>query len=281
MKLVEEIDIRILTKVDELEEVRQLESKIWGKEDSIPTHQTLTAVKNGGMVLGAFVQGTLIAFQYSFPGFNGKTAYLCSHVLGTDPEFRNKGIGEKLKWAQREEALKYGYSLITWTYDPLESINGYLNIGKLGAVSGTYIPNCYGEMEDLLNKGIPTDRFLVEWYIRRDLTDNVSVEGWSMEEAVESSVVQWKVGREGVPIISLIRDTAPQIHKPVLVAIPKNYRQIRSTNLDVAIDWRMKTRQIFTDYFERGWKVTGFKKNINTECPVHFYVLSKTPSSKV
>jgi predicted GNAT superfamily acetyltransferase len=266
----EEIEIRSLYTIEELEEVRRLESKIWGESDSVPTHQTITAVKNGGLVLGAFFNGKLIGFQYSFPGFNGQSIYLCSHILGTDEQFRNKGIGEKLKLAQCEEALKLGYSLITWTYDPLESINGYLNIGKLGGVCSTYIPNCYGEMDDLLNSGIPSDRFLVEWHIGKEK----AVVGNEMDEefVLANSVLQWNLQEKGLPVAS----TAP-LHKGIIkfVPIPKNYRIIRETDLSLATDWRMQTRTVFTELFSQGWQVSGFKKMNSPEIPVNFYILTK------
>lgn len=270
----ENIEIRSLCEVKELEEVRALEAKIWGLDDSIPIHQTLTAVKNGGLVLGAYHNGDLIGFQYSFPGFNGNSIYLCSHVLATVPAFRNKGVGEKLKLVQKEEALKLGYNVITWTYDPLESVNGYLNIGKLGGSCSTYIPNCYGEMEDLLNKGIPSDRFLVRWHIG----EQPSLDNFRNEMSVylisEYSLLQWEVNGEGDPIITYVQSIPEDQRKNVLVPIPKNFRRIRERSLDAAVDWRMKTRDIFTNLFQQGWQVTGFIKNTNLDSPVNFYVLT-------
>ncbi|WP_233522683.1 GNAT family N-acetyltransferase [Peribacillus glennii] len=269
----DEIEIRSLYRIEELEEVRKLEGKIWGAEDSIPTHQTITAVKNGGMVLGAYSGGQLVAFQYSFAGFNGKMPYLCSHILGTDPDFRNKGIGEELKRAQRVEALKLGYSLITWTYDPLESINGYLNIAKLGGVCSTYIPNCYGEMEDLLNSGLPSDRFLVEWHIEKEKTADFNDGELGLDFMLANSLVQWHWDEKELPVPSGILPLPKQ--EPAFVAIPKNFRKIRETSMQAAVEWRMKTRAVFTELFERGWLVTGFHKNSMAEIPVQFYVLSK------
>lgn len=272
MNTSEEIVIRLLREINELEDVRKLESAIWGVHDSIPTHQTITAVKNGGLVLGAYSGDRLVGFQYSFPGFNGRDIYLCSHTLGTDPDYRNKGIGEKLKWAQREEALKLGYSLITWTYDPLEGVNGYLNIGKLGGRCSTYIENCYGEMEDLLNEGIPSDRFLVEWYFGAE--KEIDFSNVSDVDAVEHSVIKWNVNDEGlvVPGEAVIPNDLAQT---TYVPIPKNYRQIRLTDLDAAMNWRMKTRKVFTQLFAQGWEVSGFKRINSPEIPVQFYIVTR------
>ncbi|WP_342615543.1 GNAT family N-acetyltransferase [Peribacillus frigoritolerans] len=275
MTKTQEIAIRSLHRIEELEDVRKLESDIWGENDSIPTHQTITAVKNGGLVLGAYCEEKLIGFQYSFPGFNGQTAYLCSHILGIDEQFRNKGIGEKLKLAQREEALKLGFSLITWTYDPLESINGYLNIAKLGGVCSTYIANCYGEMEDLLNSGIPSDRFLVEWHIGKKETTDSSGRGIPLDFAIENSLIQWETNEMGLPVPSFTLPLPEQNWDTAFVAIPKDFRTIRVTNSQAATEWRMRTRDTFTDLFQQGWEVTDFIKDSMTEIPVQFYVLTR------
>lgn len=275
MKKTEEIEIRSLHLIEELEDVRKLESKIWGEYDSIPTHQTITAVKNGGLVLGAYCGEMLVGFQYSFPGFNGKSAYLCSHMLGIDEQFRNRGIGEKLKLRQREEALKLGYSLITWTYDPLESINAHLNITKLGGVCSTYIVNCYGEMEDLLNSGIPSDRFLVEWHIQQEKATDSRGQVMELDFLLENSLIQWDTNNKGLPFPSSTLPLPEQECDTAIVAIPKNFRTIRETNMEIATEWRMKTRDIFTNLFEQGWQVTDFKKNSMKDIPVQFYVLSR------
>jgi predicted GNAT superfamily acetyltransferase len=271
----DEIEIRSLHDTEELNEVRKLESKIWGEYDSIPTHQTITAVKHGGLVLGAFCKGTLVGFQYSFPGFDGKSVYLCSHVLATDKAYRNLGIGEKLKAAQANEARKLGYSIITWTYDPLESINGYLNIGKLGGLCSTYIENCYGEMADLLNNGIPSDRFQVKWHINHEPRIDSRGESVKLKQALESSLIKWKPLKEGFPAPAGLLPLPDHAENNAFVAIPKNFRMIRETDMDTAMEWRLVTRKVFTELFQHGWKVSGFKKADKPEIPVNLYILTK------
>ncbi len=275
----DEIEIYSLHDIEELNEVRKLESKIWGEADSIPVHQTITAVKNGGIVLGAFYNGELVGFQYSFPGFNGKSVYLCSHILATDKAYRNLGIGEKLKLAQRDEARKLGYAVITWTYDPLESINGYLNIGKLGGRCSNYIENCYGEMEDLLNKGIPTDRFQVEWQIKSNIIHDSRGQDVSLKLALENSLIRWNSSKEGYPAVSELLPVPNRGEDKTFVAIPKDFRSIRERDIETAVEWRMRTRQIFTELFQQGWHITGFKKADKPEIPVHFYILTKNSSA--
>ena len=77
------IDIRELKTMGELAKIGKMERKIW-EMDPIPTHQTLTAVKNVGIMLAAFDEGELIGFSYGFAGFRDGNSYLCSHMLGID-----------------------------------------------------------------------------------------------------------------------------------------------------------------------------------------------------
>jgi predicted GNAT superfamily acetyltransferase len=247
------IDIRNLQTVEELEAVRQLETIIWSMEDSIPVNQTVTAVKNGGFVLGAFANGELIGFQYSFPGFNGKKTYLCSHSLGIHPLYRKLGIGEKLKIAQRETAIQMGYDLITWTYDPLETINSNLNLHKLRAVGTSYLENAYGDMPDNLNNGIPTDRFLVEWWIQNPTNIKKTNLAKNYPMTIKTSILRGFLIPEQI-------DLTPK-NDQLFVPVPGNFQEIKKRNFPLAKAWREKTREIFTHYLTKGWIVTDLVKD--------------------
>ena len=263
-----------LQSINEIKQMKELEEKIWGNLHSIPIHQIITAVKNGGLALGAFSGNKIIGFQYSFPGYDGENIYLCSHMLGVDQPFRNKGIGELLKNLQKKEALKMGYQLITWTYDPLETSNGYLNISKLGGICRSYIENCYGEMNDELNKGIPSDRFYVEWFITKNNNENPHEIPFDPSTAFNSSPIQWRVNNAGL-LIPTLTNLHIENNAPLFVAVPKYFRLIREKNLTIANEWRIMTRHVFKQLFHNGWKVTGFYKNSNDEIPVHLYILRK------
>src|SRR5699024_188214 len=120
----------------EMEAVYELETRIWETE-IVPPHQTITVVRNGGLMLGAYDGEKLIGFSYSFPGFANDERYLCSHMLGIHPDYRSRGIGRQLKEVQLKTARSMGYKKITWTFDPLETRNAYLNLSKLRGISNT------------------------------------------------------------------------------------------------------------------------------------------------
>ncbi|MDQ5850812.1 MAG: hypothetical protein M3380_01845, partial [Chloroflexota bacterium] len=165
-----EIVVRHLEAIDEVRRVEALQREIWqmpGDREVVPLHLLVTAQKNGGLLLGAFSGEELAGFLF---GFLGRTAdgrwKHCSHMLGVLAPYRGRGIGETLKAHQRAFVMEQGLDLITWTYDPLESVNAFLNIGKLGAICRTYLRNVYGDLRDELNRGLPTDRFQVDWWLR-------------------------------------------------------------------------------------------------------------------
>ncbi|GED15863.1 GNAT family N-acetyltransferase [Aneurinibacillus migulanus] len=270
------IEIRMLTKVEEIEPIMELEKVVWKTDVPMPADQMVTAAKHGGMVLGAFLDDRLIGFQYSFAGFDGKQAYLCSHMLGTHPDYRYMKIGEKLKWKQREIALTLGYDRITWTYDPLETANGYLNIHKLGAVCSTYIENCYGNMQDSLNRGISSDRFQVDWHIRSQrVVSRAEGEQQQYNDVPDSLLFDWKQDENGYPVpaaeeVDWGRLEGTTMHLPV----PAQFQQMKKQNKSLAIQWRTMTHHAFTYLFERDWIVTDLIRNEKTT-PVHFYVLHR------
>lgn len=258
--------------------VQELESLVWANDHPIPVHQTATAVKHGGLVLGAFVEDKLIGFQYSFAGFNGHHTYLCSHALGIHPEYRIAGIGEKLKRTQREIAIQKGYDLIVWTYDPLETVNGYLNIKKLGAICSSYEENCYGDMTDVLNMGLPSDRFMVEWWIKEDRT--VQTLGKYQQNLTTGlkakSVLTVKQTTQGIPCPEEVDLTVDDDQVFLQVPVPAKFQLIKDIDLDIAINWRLKTRAVFTHYFQQGWQVFDFIKADSNELnTVHSYVMRK------
>lgn len=228
------IVIRGLVTHDEIFAVEQLQRDAWGVPDVdvVPLHMLITPPRHGGLLLGAFDGERLAGFVFGFLGqtADGRLKH-CSHMAGVHPDYRDQGVGYALKLAQREHVLAQGLDLVTWTFDPLETRNAWLNIHKLGAICHTYIRNLYGPMRAAINAGPPSDRFEVEWWIRS----------------------QWVMDRlQGV--------VAPPSGDHRLIEVPADFQSIKRADMDLALRWRQRTRQAFEDAFAQGFTAVDLVK---------------------
>lgn len=156
--------------LDELRACVALQKEVWNFSDAelIPLRMFVVAQKIGGQAIGAFEGNELVGFVFAIPGARGGRAYLHSHMLAVRSEYRNRGLGRRLKLFQRADALNRGFDLIEWTFDPLEIKNAYLNIEKLGAIARRYNVNQYGITASPLQGGLPTDRLVAEWWLKSE-----------------------------------------------------------------------------------------------------------------
>ncbi|QQE75577.1 hypothetical protein KDJ56_06325 [Brevibacillus composti] len=256
------IIFRKLVEKTDLEKLEELEGAVWSESSVVPLHMTLTIAKFGGLFLGAFDGDNMIGFLYSFPGYTDGELHLCSHMLGFLPAYRKQGLGVQMKWLQRSEALAAGYKRITWTYDPLETVNAYLNLVKLGGVVHRYIPDCYGELADEMNKGLPTDRFLLDWHIasqrvKRYKAGSPSLAGAAAGDDKLPSVLSWKETEGVVRPVDIDLQCAEE---RFWLAVPAHFQQVKQADMEAARAWREATRELFTHYFAQGYVITGLKR---------------------
>jgi predicted GNAT superfamily acetyltransferase len=164
------IHIQPLTTLEHFERCVVLQIEVWGYSDGdvIPRRVFVVAQRIGGQVIGAFDGDTLVGFAMSLPGYRNGKPYLHSHMLAVLPQYRNAGIGRRLKLAQRDDAIARGFDLMEWTFDPLEIRNAHLNIARLGVIVRRYQPDFYGPSSSPLQGGLPTDRLYAEWWLRSD-----------------------------------------------------------------------------------------------------------------
>ena len=286
-----QIKIRILETPEEMSAVEDLQRLVWPscETDIVPAHLLIILAHNNNFVIGAYIQEkkedeeALIGFACGFPGRvkgteSGVFKY-CSHQLGVHPDYRSRGIGFALKRAQWQIARHQGYQRITWTYDPLLSRNGYLNISRLGATCNTYKRDAYGQLRDSLNIGLVTDRFQVDWWLnssrvvqrlkrfsRRclDLGNFLSA-GAKIINPVQKTSRGWPVP----PNIS----TDIYLRPLVLIEIPPDFLALKASDPDLALEWRLHTRALFEDLFVHGSLVTDFVHHPGANSR-SFYVLS-------
>src|SRR5271170_7696558 len=175
-KATGEVTIRKCEALEEIQACFALQKEVWKFSDAdlIPVRMFVVANKIGGQVIGAFVQENeerdgaeeLIGFALAIPGVRNGHCYLHSQMLAVRQEYRNGGLGRRLKLYQREDALARGFELMEWTFDPLEIKNAYLNIEKLGAIARRYSVNQYGITSSPLQGGLPTDRLVADWWMK-------------------------------------------------------------------------------------------------------------------
>jgi len=161
------IQLRNSTDVEEFRACVALQKEVWGFADNelVPLRIFSLAPKIGGQVICAWDGTTLVGFAFSIPGIRNRQTYLHSHMLAVKADYRNSGLGRKLKLFQREDAIAQGYELIEWTFDPLEIKNAYFNLERLGAIARRYNINQYGITSSPLQGFLPTDRLVAEWWL--------------------------------------------------------------------------------------------------------------------
>lgn len=250
------VTIRTMHDATQMRAAERLQQEVWGFEpmEVVPQHVLVTAVRHGGIALGAWRDGRLLAHSFAFRGVDHDgTPVLCSHMLGVTPGARGLGLGVALKWAQRDEALAMGISRIVWTFDPLEHGNARLNTQILGGVTNRYLENVYGEMRDALNAGLPSDRLELVWNLNAPRVLERAAAHASGERAAVPS-------ERGVLLDAGAPDgrlTDPGNAVAVRVSAPRDVQLLRKTNPEAAAAWRMHLRSALTSLFDRGYLLTG------------------------
>jgi predicted GNAT superfamily acetyltransferase len=227
------IEIRLLHDLPQFAGVVELQKVIWGFDaiDLLPMRFMVVLDKVGGHIFGAYDGDRLIAFCFAIPGIKpGPTPYLHSHMLGVLPEYRDSGIGRRLKLRQREDALARGIGLIEWTFDPLELKNAFFNMERLGAIVRRYAENQYGLTASPLHGGLPTDRCTAEWWL------------------------------DSPRVLGILDGARPPVHAVERISFPADIALIRNQDAARAREIQKANAALFQDAFARGLAVTGFER---------------------
>ena len=252
------VTVRSITDAGGFHAVEELQRAVWSMPDLevVPLHQLRAAVSAGGVLLGAFDEhGTLVGFCYGFIGLRDGDLLFYSHMAGVRPGLQDRDIGFLLKRAQRQAALDRGLDRMVWTFDPLQSLNASFNLRKLGVTASRYYVDYYGEMPDAINRGVPSDRLEVDWWLRDPavearLTGDASPRSWPDAPAALVGI------RRGD---TLAPDIAPDLDQPVVrVEVPTTFGDIKTRAPELALSWRMASREVFQHYFAIGYQAVDF-----------------------
>ena len=254
--------LRDLHGLDEFRRVNELEAEIWGgREETVAATVFAASVPRGAVLVGAFEDGDLVGFCYSFPALAHGRLIHWSHMTGVAASHRGRGIGFALKQAQRHRAKGLGIDRVDWTFDPLQAANAHLNLRRLGAIVEHYEVNVYGELVNPLHGGLPTDRFVAQWWL-----DSPTVRNLMDDERppVASS--------DPVPLVNAVReqegwdscDWDARIDASRLrlgVVIPSRFGEMMATVPDVAMRWRLTTRRLFQALFANRYRIVDFARD--------------------
>lgn len=264
MSGTDEILIRALKTPDDMAAAEALQQEVWGSPDRevVPVVELISAATAGGCVAGAFEGEAMVGFVYGIWGLRDARFYHYSRMLAVTKRLRGRGLGLRLKLHQREHTLGRGVNLMRWTYDPLEGPNAALNVGKLGVVADEYIENYYGFKHDALNRGMPTDRFFVKWF----LDDPGTIDRIEGRRPVPPVGVLLETGaplldavarEDGFlePAVRPLAETATGLR----MEIPPDIQAVKASDLDLALRWRLAVREASHAAFDAGFRVEDFR----------------------
>ena len=224
--------IRQVESFAELRAVEEMQKEVWGVPDLdvVPATHLVAVVAAGGVLLGAFDGELLAGFVYGFVAQEDGEIAHHSHMLAVKHAYRNFNLGYKLKLAQREAVLAQNINVITWTFDPLQSLNAYFNFAKLGVIAERYVVNFYGEEATSFLHQTGTDRFWVKWILNSERVIKRLNKDMSLEEPADK----------------------------VLIEIPGDINAVHEESPERAREWRERTRRQFTEAVDAGYVVKDF-----------------------
>ena len=234
----------------------------------------------GAVLIGAYDGDRLAGFVYSFPALRpssenhdattarrhdvqtGAGASHWSHTLGRPSRLPWRGAGARhSSWCSASVCWRSGSTSSSGRTTRFRRSTPTSTSSTLGAVVEEYEENVYGESASPLHGGLPTDRFVCQWWIRKPH-------------------VERRIARDGtgLPIVSHEVAAAPVVNE---TSLDGEWLDCGAARLDAhraenccrhprglhghagrgprrARRWRLHTREIFTHYFRAGYRVVDF-----------------------
>jgi predicted GNAT superfamily acetyltransferase len=219
--------------------------------------------RSGGLVLGAWDDtdptpsflGCLVDLVAT-----GRRAARLTLFRGVLPERRGRGIGYRLRCVERERLRGETVAVVRWAIDPLRSVDAHVAMNKLGAVAVGYERDLYGPSEADRDRGLATDRLVVEWRLDSPRVCAIIDQG--------RLPPHFDLGLDRMGVVT--RTTATEsggrrllgtrqtLSGEVLLAeIPADLDRIRDEE-DVRRAWRLGTRELFEEMLAEKYLITGF-----------------------
>lgn len=200
---MDDIVIRECVTIAELDSCVHLQRDVFGLPDLeiSPRRHLVVSKQAGGWTLGAFENGghgELVGFVHHMAAVRNDEIFGYSHMMAVNRDYQNKGVGARLKWAQRAKALSEGRDFIKWTWDPMQARNAHFNLNRLGVTVTSYAENFYGTdygteptPGSTGSPGIDSDRLFANWFLTapRVLALADGLEGETLPPATREIVI--------------------------------------------------------------------------------------------
>ncbi len=233
--------VRECTTVEEFDACVRLQREVFGLPDLeiSPRRHLIVSRSAGGWVLGAFEGARLVGFVLHLAAARGAQVFGYSHMMAVAASHQNRGVGARLKWAQRERAMAEGRGFIKWTFEPLRARNAHFNLVRLGVTVRTYEANYYGTdyatqaAEQGQHRGLDSDRLVAEWELSSPRVEALAR-----------------------------REEAPAPGEPAAtVVIPPDWTSLVREDLDAARRELLRVRTEFQHQLARGLVCAGFERD--------------------
>ena len=236
----DKIEIRQCAGVKDLSRCVALQREVFALPDIeiSPVRHLIVTAHAGGFTLGAFAGEELVGFVLSVTAFSGTEKFFYSHMMAVKKTFQSYGIGARLKWAQRDEALRRGVNFIKWTFQPVQARNAFFNLEKLGAIVRHYEPNFYGTDYSTVGDqsakfGLDSDRLFAEWHLESE------------------KVKRFANGENFVETDEIVKS----------IVTPTDWNNLVKTNLQKAITEQTRVKGEFQKAFAENLICKGFERN--------------------
>ncbi|HJR06411.1 MAG TPA: GNAT family N-acetyltransferase [Pyrinomonadaceae bacterium] len=240
--------IRECTTIEEFDTCVRLQREVFGMPDLelSPRRHLIVSRLAGGWILGAFSPaGELVGFVHHLVAVRGTDEIIgYSHMMAVSAAYQNRGLGARLKWAQRERAMSEGRNFIRWTFEPMQSRNAHFNLNRLGVVIRSYGVNFYG------------------W----DAGTEAFAEGKEFNIDSDRLIAQWELRTPRVE--QCARGERPAHANPpaAIVEIPPDWNRLRREDGLTAQSELLRVRSEFQKHFAAGLVCAGFERDPARPC---------------
>jgi len=234
--------IRECTTIGEFDNCIDLQREAFGLPDIeiSPRRHLIVSKQAGGWTLGAFVGERMVGFVHHLAAVRSDNEiYGYSHMMAVAKDYQNKGVGARLKWAQRAKAIAEGRQYIKWTWDPMQARNAHFNLNRLGVIVDTFADNFYGtdynaDPNQLADErpGLQSDRLFANWYL------------------LSSRIQALSKGETPLPLEKAVG----------AIAIPAEWSSLVCNDVERARSEQLRVRTEFKKAFDEGLVCAAFQR---------------------